>query len=150
MEGEILILFFLASRLITALQLNLYCPLLLKVLYFRNKMALKNSLDDDESTSSSKISFRWDVGSCSTSSSVVSPLSLPTVSRIDHQMCVKNASSSAIALHSSNSPKTEGCSRGGQWITSDSDCKLSFRHDFSSVFCTFSISDIIFCLQLWC
>ena len=135
-------LFFIASHF-TTVQLNLNC-LLLKVLYFRNKMTLKNSLDDDEITSSSKISFAWDAGSCSTSSSVFSPLSLPLVSRLDHQMSAKNTHSSAVALQSSNSnastlttlgfslgsPETEGCSRGGQWITSDSDCKFSSLLDF--------------------
>ncbi|KAK1284425.1 hypothetical protein QJS10_CPB21g00214 [Acorus calamus] len=40
-----------------------------KVLYFRNRSgAMKASSFDESSESSSKISFRWDVGSCSNSS----------------------------------------------------------------------------------
>lgn len=97
-----------------------------KVLYFRNKMALKDSLDD-ASSSSSKLSFRWDVGSCSASSVVLSPLSLPSASTSD-QMCSKNLCTPPVALQSSSSNvseldclKTENCRKGGQWITSDSD-----------------------------
>ncbi|ONK75218.1 uncharacterized protein A4U43_C03F14590 [Asparagus officinalis] len=97
-----------------------------KVLYFKSKTGLKDSLDD-ASSNSSKISFRWDVGSCSTSSAVLSPFSMPSASRID--CWTQNLpSSSTTTLQSSSSnvstldtPNSEECSRGGQWITSDCD-----------------------------
>ncbi|KAK3131366.1 hypothetical protein QOZ80_6AG0505490 [Eleusine coracana subsp. coracana] len=104
---------------------------------------------DDVSCSTSKLSFKWDVGSCSSvsaSSALYSPLSLVSApaKAADEQMltpsrkhyCMSRLSSmsqhSALMLepaiasmvYSSSSPKSmegdETC-RMGQWITTDSD-----------------------------
>lgn len=109
------------------------CILLFQVLYFRNKMALKDSVDA-ASSGSSKLSFRWDEGRCSTSSSVFSLLSMPLPSKSDWP---KYSQSSAVSLQSplnDNASKLD-CSktesnRGGQWITSDSDCEYNFSLNF--------------------
>ncbi|WOK94923.1 hypothetical protein Cni_G03628 [Canna indica] len=96
-----------------------------KALYFRQKAALKAEADESSSTSS-KISFKWDVGSCSSASSAYSPHSLASTSRNDHMM-VKNLSRLSVNLHSAEtdanllgSPKSEYYVRNGQWITTDS------------------------------
>lgn len=108
-------------------------------------MTPNNSLDD-ASWSLSKLSLRWDVGSCSASSSVFSTLSLPLVS-IDDQIRSQNLYTPSDLLpfivQSSNSnvseldcQMTEDCRKGGQWITSDSNCIDIFRFilKFSSLF----------------
>ncbi|PAN26268.1 hypothetical protein PAHAL_4G359600 [Panicum hallii] len=102
---------------------------------------------DEMSCSSSKLSFKWDVGSCSSASSVAySPLSLmsapakaseQTPSRKDYYMSRLSSMSQQSMLCSggggSSSPKSmknmdgeeeeeeEGSCRIGQWITTDSD-----------------------------
>ncbi|KAJ0963653.1 hypothetical protein J5N97_028775 [Dioscorea zingiberensis] len=85
------------------------------VLYFKSKLAVKCQ-QDDTSSSSSKISFKWDVGSCSTSSSAFSPLSLASTTKHDHSSCHTLERGS----NASESFKEER-SRVGQWITTDSD-----------------------------
>ncbi|XP_073105956.1 uncharacterized protein [Elaeis guineensis] len=95
-----------------------------KVLYFRKRVDLKAQVDDS-SSNSSKVSFRWDVGGCSTSSSVHSPIA--SMSRND-QMWMKNSSNPSAKLQSSEcdanmlvSSKSEEYVRTGHWITTDSD-----------------------------
>ncbi|XP_065041968.1 uncharacterized protein LOC135675594 [Musa acuminata AAA Group] len=97
-----------------------------KALYFRHKVALKAETDDSSSTSS-EISFKWDGGSCSSASSVRSPLSLASTSRND-RMVVKNPSRLSVRRQSPEldpnllgSPKSEDHVRNGQWITTDSE-----------------------------
>ncbi|KAJ4728520.1 Protein LAZY 1 like [Melia azedarach] len=52
-----------------------------KVLHFRNRGTLKSVPDDDQlSIESPKISFRWDVESCSTTSSAYSGISMASSS----------------------------------------------------------------------
>lgn len=87
-----------------------------QVLHFRNRAALKPVPDDDElSNESPKISFKWDVESCSTTSSAYSAISV--------------ASSSAVGMSSLYSTgfqdRGDHCTpRKGNWITTDSECKL--------------------------
>ncbi|KAJ1257488.1 hypothetical protein BS78_10G000600 [Paspalum vaginatum] len=112
----------------------------------RQQQQQKQEASDEMSCSSSKLSFKWDVGSCSSASSVAySPLSLMsapakaseqilmTPSRKDYCMSRLSSMSQQSMLYggggggSSGSPKNlrgeeEACScRTGQWITTDSD-----------------------------
>ncbi|KAL5990203.1 hypothetical protein ACLOJK_011100 [Asimina triloba] len=88
-----------------------------KVKYLRSKGTLKDSFDE-ASSSSSKISFTWDVGSCSTASAL-SPLSLPSSS------VSRRASTNQLECISEEiweDQKNDECPRIGNWITTDSDC----------------------------
>ncbi|XP_077229843.1 uncharacterized protein LOC143862660 [Tasmannia lanceolata] len=89
-----------------------------KVLYFRNKGNLK-APPDEISSSSSKISFRWDVGSCSAYSSALSPLSLAS-STTSHRTFT-NQNLEIDSKETCVSPKDEECVRMGNWITTDSE-----------------------------
>ncbi|XP_031403959.1 uncharacterized protein LOC116213232 [Punica granatum] len=77
-----------------------------KVLHFRNRsVALKAVPDDDQlSNDSPKISFQWDVESCSTASSAYSAISIASSSRIDRIGGL-----------------LESAPRKGNWITTDSE-----------------------------
>ncbi|KAL6606430.1 hypothetical protein ACP70R_042083 [Stipagrostis hirtigluma subsp. patula] len=105
---------------------------------------------DDMSCSSSKLSFKWDVGSCSSASAssvLYSPMSFAsapakaadqTLTPSRRHQCMSRLSSvsqqsasvlePAIASMLYSSPRSmeeeeEDCSgRAGQWITTDSDC----------------------------
>ncbi|XP_073012389.1 uncharacterized protein [Typha latifolia] len=97
-----------------------------KVLHFRSRQDLKDPVDD-LSSKSSKISFRWEVGSCSSTSSVYSGLSMNSSARTD-QICTKNFSKLSTSLPSSeccvnalDSLKAEQHVKKAQWITTDSD-----------------------------
>lgn len=104
---------------------------------------------DEISCSSGKLSFKWDVGSCSSASSVAySPLSLMsapakaseqmllTPLRKDYCMSRLSSMSQQSMLYGGGSPRSlknmegeeleeEACSfRTAQWITTDSDCEL--------------------------
>ncbi|KAL2512388.1 Uncharacterized protein Adt_17988 [Abeliophyllum distichum] len=75
-----------------------------KVLQFQNRTALKAVPDDDQlSNESPKISFRWDLESCSTTSSAYSAISM--------------ASSLKLPLNIQDQSVT----RTGNWITTDSE-----------------------------
>ncbi|XP_043707083.1 uncharacterized protein LOC122656568 [Telopea speciosissima] len=106
-----------------------------KLLYFRTRGALKEAAhDDDSSLSSPKISFRWDIGSCSTSSSAYSGFSFtssstktdrtqikPLVTKsAAHNVSVPDSSTNKDAI-ASNQDSDEQCTsrRGGNWITTD-------------------------------
>ncbi|XP_057798218.1 uncharacterized protein LOC131014302 isoform X2 [Salvia miltiorrhiza] len=83
-----------------------------KVLHFRNKStALKAVQDDDDlSNDSPKISFRWEVESCSTTSSVYSAISAVASSlRHDHILAAASLNSTPLRA------------RPGNWITTDSE-----------------------------
>ncbi|KAG8641914.1 uncharacterized protein LOC110628028 isoform X2 [Manihot esculenta] len=81
-----------------------------KVLHFRNKATLKAVPDDDQlSNESPKISFRWDVESCSTTSSVYSAISMGSCSKTD--LAMNMLSLNSTPLHD----------RKGNWITTDSE-----------------------------
>ncbi|XP_047975702.1 uncharacterized protein LOC125218141 [Salvia hispanica] len=87
-----------------------------KVLHFRNKSAgLKVVRDEDElSNDSPKISFRWDVESCSTTSSVYSAISAVASSlRHDHLLGASSLNSTPL--------RVRGHARPGNWITTDSE-----------------------------
>ncbi|XP_058092295.1 uncharacterized protein LOC131238696 [Magnolia sinica] len=88
-----------------------------KVLHFRNRSALKDSFDET-SSGSSKISFTWDVGSCSTASAL-SPLSLPSSSASRRTSTTQHLE--CISEEMWVGPKTEECTRIGNWITTDSE-----------------------------
>ncbi|KAF8388363.1 hypothetical protein HHK36_027029 [Tetracentron sinense] len=99
-----------------------------KVLYFRNRSAIKAVAHDDQMSSDSpKISFRWDLGSCSTSSSVYSAMS----AREDRNWTKPYSNSTANAVSASDRDTKEttlanqdkdGCNlRTGNWITTDAD-----------------------------
>ncbi|KAF5179813.1 Elongation factor g like [Thalictrum thalictroides] len=103
-----------------------------KVLHFRNRGALKASLQDDRwSLSSPKISFRWETESCSTTTSAYSAFSLPSSSKQDRKWskpCSNNAAVDVVALDTSTKDTTlviednsECSSRSGNWITTDDD-----------------------------
>jgi len=78
-----------------------------KVLYFRNRTTLKSVPDDDQlSNDSPKISFRWEVESCSTSSSAISAATVASLLKNDQTHVPHNDQSS---------------SRRGNWITTDSE-----------------------------
>ncbi|XP_059626138.1 uncharacterized protein LOC132269115 [Cornus florida] len=82
-----------------------------KVSYFRNRAALKAVPDDDElsNVDSPKISFRWEVESCSTSSSAIS---------------LKNDQNLNMPCLISSTPVHDTdltTSRTGNWITTDSE-----------------------------
>ncbi|PWA69005.1 hypothetical protein CTI12_AA281340 [Artemisia annua] len=83
-----------------------------KVQQFRNRTTLKTIRDDDQMTNESpKISFRWEVESCSTFSSALSVSSTN-----------KNDQNVNIEIH----PNLDGNSntiriRSGSWVTTDSD-----------------------------
>ncbi|KAM7496201.1 hypothetical protein LguiA_020615 [Lonicera macranthoides] len=80
-----------------------------KVLQFRNRGATKTVQDEDEfSNDSPKISFRWEVGNCSVSSSVYSAISMVSSSR--------EATNNMLSLNS-----TPIRARTGNWITTDSE-----------------------------
>ena len=88
-----------------------------QVLQFRNRTALKAIPDDDQlSNESPNISFRWDLESCSTTSSAYSATSIAS-SKNDQLLNFPSLNSTP--LHD-----TQICtSRLGNWITTDSECK---------------------------
>ncbi|XWS76123.1 hypothetical protein CRYUN_Cryun01aG0149800 [Craigia yunnanensis] len=87
-----------------------------KVLHFRNRGALKAVPGDDQlSNDSPKISFRWDVESCSTTSSAFSGISVTSSLRNDHTCNIVSLNSTPI--HDLN----RCSSRRGNWITTDSE-----------------------------
>ncbi|GMP90441.1 hypothetical protein CsSME_00041571 [Camellia sinensis var. sinensis] len=91
-----------------------------KVMHLRNKATLKSVPDDDQlSNDSPKISFRWDVESCSTTSSAHSAISMPSSKNDHHQSSMLNLSSlNSTPLHDIQ----QHCSsRTGNWITTDSE-----------------------------
>ncbi|KAJ4956667.1 hypothetical protein NE237_013450 [Protea cynaroides] len=113
-----------------------------KVLNVRNHGVLKSAAHDDNSSlSSSKTSSRWDVGSCSTSSSAYSGFSSVTSSstRTDQTQIkpiisyaaedVSVPDSNAKQATTSNQDSELCTSRRENWITTDGDCKiLCFLH----------------------
>ncbi|WRX10920.1 hypothetical protein QQP08_003407 [Theobroma cacao] len=93
-----------------------------KVLHFRNRGALKSVPDDDQlSNDSPKISFRWDVESCSTTSSAFSGISATSSLKKD-QTC-NMVSLNSTPIHAVGLNRCSG--RRGNWITTDSECKTS-------------------------
>ncbi|CAL5353531.1 unnamed protein product [Camellia sinensis] len=91
-----------------------------KVMHLRNKATLKSVPDDDQlSNDSPKISFRWDVESCSTTSSAYSSISMASSKNDHHQSSMLNLSSlNSTPLHDIQ----QHCSsRTGNWITTDSE-----------------------------
>ncbi|KAI3449872.1 hypothetical protein Pfo_006537 [Paulownia fortunei] len=87
-----------------------------KVLHFRNRAALKAVPDDDQlSNDSPKISFRWDVESCSTSS-VYSAISAVS-SSLKHDRILNADSLNSTPLH----VRDQCVARSGNWITTDSE-----------------------------
>lgn len=91
-----------------------------KILQFRNKSTLKAVPDEDQlSNDSPKISFRWDIESCSTISSTYSAISMASSStNYNHdQTIISLPSVSATPLHNVDYHAT----RTGNWITTDSE-----------------------------
>ncbi|XP_027180510.1 uncharacterized protein LOC113779199 isoform X1 [Coffea eugenioides] len=88
-----------------------------KVLHFRNKAALKAVPDDDQlSNDSPKISFRWEVESCSTTSSAYSAISsIASSSKNFDQTSTTQLLSTP--LHNFDLSVV----RPGNWITTDSE-----------------------------
>ncbi|CAJ1797320.1 unnamed protein product [Sphenostylis stenocarpa] len=88
-----------------------------KVLMFRRRGNLKAVPDDDQGCSESpKISFRWDVESCSTTSSVYSAISIASSSKIG-QNHIATSTVSIPPEHTGLNSTT----RRGNWITTDSE-----------------------------
>lgn len=89
---------------------------------FRNRAALKAVPDDDQmSNESPKISFRWEVESCSTTSSAYSAISMPaSLTKNDQSFNINFPSVKSTPLH------IDQCPAAGKlnWITSDSECKV--------------------------
>lgn len=113
-----------------------------QVLHIRNRGTLKAVPDDDQLISESpKISFRWEVESCSTASSVYSGFSRASSSR-NYQSCNLASLNSSTPVHDDiyiSAPSK------GNWITTDSECKYSSTSFLLSIrFCFFrSASDVI-------
>lgn len=109
-----------------------------QVLRFRRGGALKAVQDEEEEASneSPKISFRWEVESCSTISSAFSAVSVASSSKNDQSI-----PSSISIPHEEADPIVYR--RKGNWITTDSECKsslfllyvsINFQHLFNSFF----------------
>ncbi|KAL8258987.1 hypothetical protein R6Q59_026940 [Mikania micrantha] len=83
-----------------------------KMSQFRNKTTLKSTPDDDQTTNDSpKISFRWEVESCSTFSSALS-------------VCSTNKNDQLVKFEIHSNPDGDSSIltlRSGSWITTDSD-----------------------------
>lgn len=97
-----------------------------KVLHFRNRATLKSVPADDQlSNDSPKISFRWDVESCSTtSSSVYSALSIASSTRINVEQNMNMPPSfNSTPIHDNDNDHST--TKIGNWITTDSECKAS-------------------------
>ncbi|RVW80742.1 hypothetical protein CK203_050711 [Vitis vinifera] len=112
-----------------------------KVLHFRNRGSLKPVPDDDQlSNDSPKISFRWEVESCCTTSSAYSAISMAS-SFLNDQSRNKQSISTTIE-------DSDHCtSRAGNWITTDSECETPlflFLSLPSSLFLYLSHTDICF------
>ncbi|XP_062022897.1 uncharacterized protein LOC133739177 isoform X1 [Rosa rugosa] len=87
-----------------------------KVLQFRNRGTLKPVPDDDQlSNDSPKISFRWELESCSTTSSAYSAISVASSLKNDQIMNIQSLNSTKLQDSDHWQPKN------GNWITSDSD-----------------------------
>lgn len=83
-----------------------------KVFNFRNRATLKAIADDDElSNESPKISFRWEVESCSTT------YSAPTTTNHEHSIQINFPSLNSTPTHTHHCPKLN-------WITTDSECNI--------------------------
>lgn len=91
-----------------------------KVLQFRTRAALKSVPDDGQlSNDSPKMSFRWDMESCSTTSSVYSALSKASSKRITmNQNMIIHPSSNSTPIYNIDHSTT---AKSGSWITTDSD-----------------------------
>ncbi|KAM7527382.1 hypothetical protein LguiB_030792 [Lonicera macranthoides] len=88
-----------------------------KVLQFKNRGMLKAVPDNDQlSNDSPKISFRWEVESCSTTSSVYSALSMASSTRNEPNMNIPSLNSTSIQ----NRGQCAG-PKAGNWITTDSE-----------------------------
>ncbi|KAJ8558228.1 hypothetical protein K7X08_004994 [Anisodus acutangulus] len=88
-----------------------------KVFNFRNRATLKAVPDDDQmSNDSAKVSFRWEVESCSTTSSAYSAMSMPNPSTKNHEqsISINFASVNSTPIHIDHCPKLN-------WITTDSE-----------------------------
>ncbi|KAF3436010.1 hypothetical protein FNV43_RR23102 [Rhamnella rubrinervis] len=86
-----------------------------KVLQLRNRRTLKSVPDDDQlSNESPKISFRWDVESCSTTSSAYSAISLASSTAVS----MPSLYSTSIQIQDHGDHCTP---RRGNWITTDSE-----------------------------
>ncbi|CAB4291283.1 unnamed protein product [Prunus armeniaca] len=95
-----------------------------KVMQFRNRGTLKAVPDDDQlSNDSPKISFRWDLESCSTTSSAYTSISTASSLKNDQIMIINQA------LNSTKCQDPDRAPRKGNWITSDSECKTCFLLD---------------------
>lgn len=132
----------------------------IQVMQFRNRGTLKAVPDDDQlSNDSPKISFRWDLESCSTTSSAYTSISTASSLKNDQIMIINQA------LNSTKCQDPDRAPRKGNWITSDSECKTCFLLEsllvnqlLSSVCVKFKLlkihstnPEIIFLLgQLWC
>jgi len=100
-----------------------------QVLMFRRRGNLKAVPDDDQGcTESPKISFRWDVESCSTTSSVYSAISIASSSKNG----LNQISTSTLSI-----PHEHTChhksARKGNWITTDSEC-MQHLHTYLFIF----------------
>lgn len=97
--------------------LNVYQVLIM----LRRRGNMKAVQDGDEGLSDSpKISFRWDVESCSTTSSAYSAFSMASSTRNGQN----KIATSALSLPPSESGYTP--STKGSWITTDSECMSLF------------------------
>lgn len=123
---------------------------MLQVLQFRTRAALKSVPDDGQlSNDSPKISFRWDMKSCSTTSSVYSALSKASSERITtNQNMIIPHSSSSTPIHGSDHSIT---AKSGSWITTDSDCKTYFPYIYYQVTILIIYHVCYLCMLLkWC
>ncbi|KAL5178354.1 hypothetical protein HKD37_08G023928 [Glycine soja] len=91
-----------------------------KVLMFRRRGTLKAVPDDDQGcTDSPKISFRWDVESCSTTSSVYSAISIASSSKNGQNQIA--TSTISIPPEHTTGHHNNTSRKKGNWITTDSE-----------------------------
>ncbi|XP_060180203.1 uncharacterized protein LOC132609987 isoform X2 [Lycium barbarum] len=92
-----------------------------KVFNFRNRPALKAVPDDDQlSNDSPKISFRWEVESCSTTCSAYSAMSMPNPPTKNNEQSIKInfTSANSTPIHLDQCP---AAAAKLNWITTDSE-----------------------------
>lgn len=94
---------------------------------FKNRLASKATTDDDQvNDESPKISFRWEIEGCSTTTASTTTTIYTTISTVlrassvlkDDQMQCADTSSSVVDLQGGDQWGAEI----GNWITTDSEC----------------------------
>lgn len=117
------------------------------MLYFGKRGVLKPVPDDDQlSNDSPKISFRWEVESCSTTSSAYSAISMAST-------FLNDKSGNKLPVSATTNKDGDQCTpKAGNWITTDSECEtpLPLLLSFSIFPNTIDICSVFFFWQNSC